>query len=186
MRILRYFVEIFCPHKSLTHVCLRTLPAHFLPHPPSFADFQGQVRVILGLGSIPLTMSCNPILTLHFQNLLVNDDGRGVVIDFGSAKTVDTNQTGTRVGTRYCKVFVSTRNGHIVWSKRWTCARYYMPPERLLGGKTTIQGDMYAFGMTCYQVGDRPCLATYRKPSYHFANVWKDVDAKAAISGPSR
>ncbi|KAJ3337772.1 hypothetical protein HDU93_000500 [Gonapodya sp. JEL0774] len=66
------------------------------------------------------------------QNTLVDDDYTTLVTDFGTAKIVDlppSEATGMRFGTSA-----------------------YMPPERLLGGGATKEGDVYAFGVTVFRI----------------------------------
>ncbi|KXS16785.1 RNI-like protein [Gonapodya prolifera JEL478] len=66
-------------------------------------------------------------------NILIGDDGQGLVADFGSSKQEKGNvdrTIGNRAGT-------------------WL----FMPPERLRGeGPTSKEGDVFAFGMTAFQL----------------------------------
>ncbi|KAJ3102228.1 hypothetical protein HDU96_009710 [Phlyctochytrium bullatum] len=75
-------------------------------------------------------------------NILVDENGRAFVADFGFAylkKVTSTRQTST--------------GSLVAGTLRW------MAPERLLGGPPTAAVDVYAFAMTCYEVvteGDIP------------------------------
>ena len=68
--------------------------------------------------------------------MLIDDTGKAVLCDFGLSriKADVTSQT------------VRTDGGSIVGSRNW------MAPERLLAGSLKAPCDIYAFGMTIYEV----------------------------------
>ncbi|KXS09719.1 kinase-like protein [Gonapodya prolifera JEL478] len=71
---------------------------------------------------------------LKASNVLVADDGTGLVCDFGYAKLESaTRQKGADPSER-------------VGTPRW------MPPERLLEHTSNKEGDVYAMGMTAYEI----------------------------------
>ena len=74
-------------------------------------------------------------------NILINEDGRIKVSDFGIAR-VDANQF--------------TEVGEVVGTP------YYMAPEQVLGGPIDQRADLYAAGIICYQLltGRRPFAGT--------------------------
>ncbi|KAJ3340920.1 hypothetical protein HDU93_006005 [Gonapodya sp. JEL0774] len=102
---------------------------------PSHATPERKIRILydIAAGMLYLHDVRNIVhADLKPQNTLVDDDGTTQVSDFGTAKIVDlpTNEaTGRRIGTSV-----------------------YMPPERLLGGGATKEGDVYAFGVTIFRI----------------------------------
>jgi eukaryotic-like serine/threonine-protein kinase len=74
-------------------------------------------------------------------NILINEDGRIKISDFGIAR-VDSNQF--------------TELGEVVGTP------YYMAPEQVLGGPIDHRADLYAVGIICYQLltGRRPFAGT--------------------------
>ncbi|MFO1204580.1 MAG: protein kinase [Burkholderiales bacterium] len=74
-------------------------------------------------------------------NILINEDGRIKVSDFGIAR-VDANQF--------------TEVGEVLGTP------YYMAPEQVLGGPIDLRADLYAVGIICYQLltGRRPFAGT--------------------------
>ena len=74
-------------------------------------------------------------------NILINEDGRIKISDFGIAR-VDSNQF--------------TELGEVIGTP------YYMAPEQVLGGPIDQRADLYAVGIICYQLltGRRPFAGT--------------------------
>ena len=69
-------------------------------------------------------------------NILIDDSGKAVLCDFGLSRIkADATSRTTR-----------TDVGGIVGSRNW------MAPELLLGGSLKKPSDIYAFGMTIYEV----------------------------------
>lgn len=75
-------------------------------------------------------------LDISQLNVLIDDGGSAVLCDFGLSRIQpDVTSPTMKLGW-----------GHIVGS------RYWMAPERLLGGPLTKPCDIYAFAMTLYEV----------------------------------
>lgn len=72
------------------------------------------------------------------MNVLIDDNTRAVVCDFGLShiKADATSQTARRGG------------GNATGSCNW------MAPERIVGGSLKTPSDIYAFGMTIFEVSN--------------------------------
>jgi hypothetical protein len=81
----------------------------------------------------PLTLETSQL------NVLIDDSGKAVLCDFGLS----------RIKADVASRTVEGSGGSIVGS------RYWMAPERLLGGSLKKPCDIYAFAMTLYEVGTR-------------------------------
>ncbi len=66
------------------------------------------------------------------SNIMVLSDGRGKLLDFGIAKTLDSQYTLTRAGFKVGTVL-------------------YMAPEQIQGGEVSPLTDLYAMGLVIYQ-----------------------------------
>jgi hypothetical protein len=113
------------------------------------------------------------------QNILVADDGRAWLVDFGAAR-VEGEASLTRSGA-----FVGTLD--------------YTPPEVLLGGRADPRADVYGLGMSLYfalagKLPDRPsphlpppASATgHRPPTSDARDRWLgEIIARATASEPS-
>jgi serine/threonine protein kinase len=77
------------------------------------------------------------IRNYHQQNVLIDDSGKALLCDFGLSrvKADITSRTTTSDATTVAG------------------SRYWMAPERLMGKPLRNPGDIYAFGMTSYEVG---------------------------------
>ncbi|KAJ3336116.1 hypothetical protein HDU93_003623 [Gonapodya sp. JEL0774] len=108
---------------------------NFLQQNPTLATPKMKLRILcdIAAGMLYLHEIRNIVhADLKPQNTLVDDDYTTLVTDFGTAKIVDlppSESTGMRIGTTT-----------------------YMPPERLLGGGATKEGDVYAFGVTVFRI----------------------------------
>ena len=93
----------------------------------------GDLKAVL---MIPYT--CYFYLMRHFfqQNVLVDDSGRALLCDFGLAR-VKADMTSRSMTTDAVSVAGS---------------RHWMAPERLKGGPLRMPCDIYAFGITLYEV----------------------------------
>lgn len=69
-------------------------------------------------------------------NVLIDDNGNAVLCDFGLSRVKADTTTRT----------ITTGVENIVGSRNW------MSPERLLGGALKKPSDIYALGMTIYEV----------------------------------
>ena len=106
-------------------------------------------------------------------NILIDDDGRAKVADFGIAKTVEV-MAGDTTGTG------------LLWG-----TPAYMAPERVEGGAATPQSDLYAVGAVLYEAlagarpftGDSPlevAQAVLRSQPLPLARARPGVDPKLA------
>lgn len=105
------------------------------------------------------------ILVLLQLNILVNNDNRAVITDFGSARAIILSHkteekpltpTGSPNPTEVSKVEslaaeVSAEGGSITltgpaWTIRWAA------PELLNGSETSLTSDVWAFGWVCWEV----------------------------------
>jgi serine/threonine protein kinase len=96
---------------------------------------------------------------LKAVNVLVNEHGRSCVADFGFATLKKITSTRFTSSTNPSHSSTSTSGGNqIAGTLRW------MAPERLMGGPLTPAVDVYAFGMTCYEIlteGEIPLTSKY-------------------------
>lgn len=75
-------------------------------------------------------------------NVLIDDAGNAVLCDFGLS----------RVKADVTSRTVNTDDSGIVGSRNW------MAPELLIGKSLKKPSDIYAFGMTLYEVSDSGCI----------------------------
>jgi serine/threonine protein kinase len=76
------------------------------------------------------------LLTIFQLNVLIDDSAKAVISDFGLS----------RVKADVTSRTARSNGGDIVGSRHW------MAPERLLGHSLRKACDIYAFGMTLYEV----------------------------------
>ena len=108
--------------------------------------------------------ACNAVAYAHSQrvthrdlkpdNILVGDFGETVVIDWGLAKDLDTQEDLTDLGDGFVVSHSNslTRVGSVVGTPA------YMPPEQAAGQEVDERADIYALGAVLYH------LATGRRP----------------------
>jgi serine/threonine protein kinase len=75
--------------------------------------------------------------------VLIDDAGKAVLCDFGL----------TRIKADATSRTARADGGSIVGSRNW------MAPEQLLGGSLKTPCDIYAFGMTLYEVSKCHCVS---------------------------
>lgn len=87
------------------------------------------------------------------DNMVLRNDGRVVLVDFGAANEFIGNATGTFVGKHS-----------------------FIAPEQLRG-KATVQSDIYAFGCTLFflLVGEEPEALSQSNPREHVPSVSEDL-----------
>lgn len=71
------------------------------------------------------------------MNVLIDDSGKAVLCDFGLSRVKADATSRTTIF-----------NQPVIAG-----SRYWMSPERLTGGAPRKPSDIYAFGMTIYEVG---------------------------------
>ncbi len=81
------------------------------------------------------------------MNILIDDSGRGLLCDFGLSRFKTDATTRTALHTADHQVVMGSRN--------------WMSPERLLGGALRRPVDVYAMGMTMYEVRCFSALAVF-------------------------
>jgi serine/threonine protein kinase len=86
----------------------------------------------------PFAFATFDVLTgIFFQlNVLIDDNGRAVLCDFGLSRMASDITSGA----------ATSNSEGIIGSRNW------MAPERLMGGSLSKASDIYAFGMTLYEV----------------------------------
>jgi serine/threonine-protein kinase len=87
------------------------------------------------------------------DNMVLRNDGRVVLVDFGAANEFIGNATGTFVGKHS-----------------------FIAPEQLRG-KATVQSDIYAFGCTLFflLVGEEPEALSQSNPREHVPSISEDL-----------
>jgi serine/threonine protein kinase len=82
-------------------------------------------------------------------NVLIDDAGKAVLCDFGL----------TRIKADVTSRTVKVDGGGVIGSRNW------MAPERLLRGSLKPPCDIYAFGMTLYEVSHHHSCRGYQSDS---------------------
>ncbi|KZW03161.1 kinase-like protein [Exidia glandulosa HHB12029] len=80
---------------------------------------------------------------LKATNVLVDDGGKACISDFGLSEVRQESETISQALKK------GKTDGPVTGTMRW------MSPERLRGGSLDPKVDVYAFGMTCYEVRER-------------------------------
>ncbi|KAJ7727634.1 kinase-like protein, partial [Mycena olivaceomarginata] len=122
-----FIVMPYIPHNAREFLRLR----------PSFDPLHILRDISLGLEYLHSRKICHG--DLKAINVLVENSGKALLCDFGLARLKADAATRT---------FVHVDGPQIVGSRNW------MAPETLMGSRYRVTSDVYAFGMTLYEVSN--------------------------------
>ena len=109
------------------------------------------------------------------DNVLVGDDGRVRVTDFGLARTDEHAEGGAVPGDSPLGTATLTRTGAVLGTPA------YMAPEQLAGKRSDARADVYAFSVALYEA-----LAGVRPFSAGSVGELREAIAKGALREPKR
>jgi serine/threonine protein kinase/Flp pilus assembly protein TadD len=127
------------------YISMEYVPGEVLRTVAENYGFQEKIDLVLQIGAGLMAAHSKEVVhrDLKPENIKVTDDNKVKILDFGLAKTVNADsvdQQGNIEGTLY-----------------------YLSPEQITGGSTTIASDIFSYGVILYELftGQRPFEGDY-------------------------